>query len=215
MICSAAPELAQKATLLVCIVQPADWRVYITPALVFLSAVIALAALFNARRVAREKATLDLIEKVESGDHYRKINHTFSILRRGAGFAKLSNPQSEEDKNTRREVNDYLNHYELVSIGILNGMLDEKVYRTWMRGPFVRDWNAAADWIQRERWKRDDQGQWEYYGQIFQNYQVIACRWSHEAIALSATYAAPPTDQEAGGPGDEAMPSDASEERSV
>src|SRR4028119_212047 len=164
--------------MVVCILQPTDWRIYITPALVFVSAIIAFLAMLNARHLARERATLDLIEKVESGEHYRNITQTFSDLRRGAGFAHLSRPKPEDEK-ARRCVNDYLNHYELVAIGILKGMLDESVYRDWMRGPFVRDWNAAADFIQRERWKRDDDGEWKYYAKTFMNYEVIARRWSY------------------------------------
>ena len=162
--------------------------------------------MLNARRVAREKATLDLIEKVESGEHYRKIVTTFSELRRGRGFAHLSNPTSAEGLEARRCVNDYLNHYELVSIGILSGLLDEGVYRAWMRGPFVRDWNAASEWIQRERWKRLEDGTWEYYGQVFMNYEIMARRWSHEAKALDETTSGPPGDADAGGPSDEPLP---------
>jgi hypothetical protein len=204
--CSSATGLTQAASTVICIVEQPDWRIYITPALVALSAIIAFIAMLNARRVAKERATLDLIEKVESGDHYRKITKTFSELRRGRGFAHLSNPKLEEDKEARRCVNDYLNHYELVSIGILSGLLDETVYRSWMRGPFVRDWNAASDWVQRERWKRQDDGTWEYYGQVFMNYEIVARKWSHEAKALDETSGGPPPEIEAGGPSDEPLP---------
>ena len=118
----------------------------------------------------------------------------------------MSNPQTEEDKEARRCVNDYLNHYELVSIGILSGLLDEAVYRKWMRGPFVRDWNAAADWVQRERWKLQPDGTWQYYGQTFMNYEVMARRWSADAIALDENSGGPPSPEEAGGPSDEPIP---------
>lgn len=160
----------------------------------------------NARRMARQRATLDFIEKVESGDHYRNIVHIFTELRRGKGFAHLTNPQTDEDKEIRRCVNDYLNHYEMVCIGISEGILDEKIYREWMRGPFVRDWNAAADWIQRERWKRSDEGVWEYYEKTFAAYGYWACRWSPEAIVLDENYSPPP--QDAAGIADEPLPKD-------
>jgi xanthine dehydrogenase iron-sulfur cluster and FAD-binding subunit A len=86
--CSAAHEVAQQASTIICIVEPTDWRIYITPVLVFLSTLIAIAAIRNARRVAREKATIDLIEKVESGEHYRQIAQTFSRFRQGPGFVR-------------------------------------------------------------------------------------------------------------------------------
>ncbi len=75
-----------------------------------------------------------------------------------------------------------------------------------MRGPFVRDWNAAVDWVQRERWKRTEQGKWRYYAQVFCNYEAVACRWSSEGVRLNRLYSGPPSDEEAGGPGDERLP---------
>lgn len=159
-------------------VEPAapDWRVYLTPFLALVSIIVAYRAIVNARRMARQRATLDFIEKVESGDHYRHIVQTFSDLRRGPGFGDIMNPQTEQAKDLRRCVNDYLNHYEMVAIGIREGILDEKIYRDWMRGPFVREWNAAAEWIQNERWKRQPDGSWEYYEKTFENYGLLAAR---------------------------------------
>jgi Domain of unknown function (DUF4760) len=51
---------------------------------------------------------------------------------------------------TLKLIGDYINHYELVAIGIRSNILDERMYRTWMEGPFVRDFNSAADFIQSE-----------------------------------------------------------------
>lgn len=205
MDCSAAQSVWPLASTLVCIVQPADWRIYITPALVAVSALIALSALVNTRQIARRKATLDLIKKVESTDHYRQLNKTFSRLRRSEGFAHLGNPRPE-DEDDRARVNDYLNHYELVSVGIFQRILDEAFYRTWMRAPFVRDWNAAADFIQRERWRRETDQSWTYNEKIFCNYQRMARRWSRAALDLTAASSGPPTDAESGGPGDDPLP---------
>jgi hypothetical protein len=185
--------------------QPPDWRIYITPALVFVSAIIAVAAMFMQRKIARQRATLDFIEKVESGDHYRKIVHTFTGLRRGKGFAHLNNPKTKADKETRRCVNDYMNHYEMVAIGIRTGILDKRFYRDWMRGPFVRDWNAIADWVQGERWKFED-GSWNYYPQTFCEFERLAHEWSDEAIAIGRSYSGPPADDQKGSPSAEPLP---------
>ncbi len=161
--------------------------------------------------MARQRATLDFIEKVESGDHYRRIVETFSDLRRGPGFGDIMSPQTEQAKDLRRCVNDYLNHYEMVSIGIRKGILDEKIYRSWMRGPFVRDWNAAAEWIQRERWKRQGNGLWEYYEKTFENYGWLAKRWSREATIINKDFRPPPTDENAKSPSADPLPSDSAD----
>lgn len=167
--------------------------------------------MLTTRAVARQRATLDLIEKRESTEHYRTLASGFSRIRRANGFEALNNTTTDIAKAERQIVVDYLNHYELISIGILNNILDERIYRTWMRGPFVRDWNAAADWIQRERWKQDEAGNWEYYEQTFENYEKVARRWSPDAIILTRETSPPPSAAEAGGPGDEALPADSGE----
>jgi hypothetical protein len=192
---------------LVCIVPPAaDWRTLIAPALVLISTAVAVLALITTKRIARRKATLDLIEKVESTEHYRSLNATFSRLRRGRGFAHLADPLTPQDEADRARVNDYLNHYELVSVGIFQRILDEAFYRTWMRAPFVRDWNAAVDFVQRERWRRGPDGAWTYNARIYCNYQRMARRWSREALNLTADYGGGAPGGAGAGPGDEALP---------
>lgn len=162
--------------------------------------------MLNTRAVARQRATLDLIEKSESSEYYRDLHATYSRLRREGGLPKLANPQTDIDKADRQAVMNYLNHYELIAIGIRENILDEKFYRSWMRGPFVRDWNAARDLIQRQRWKKLEDGKWEYYSQTFENYQYLACRWSTDVEYLSEESGGPPSADEAGGPGDEPLP---------
>lgn len=155
------------------------------------------------RAIARQKATLDLIEKRESTEHYRQIIDRFSTLRKARGFNHLNDPV-EADIADRRMLIDYLNHYELVSIGIRQDILDAKIYRAWIEGSFVRDWNAVAEWVQRERWKKDADGNWTYRNSIYASYQQMACRWSPDAVRLSASSTPPPTETFVGG--DEPFP---------
>lgn len=184
----------------------AGWWQWLTPAIASASALIAWRALYNTRALARRKATIDLIEKAESSEVYREAHRIFSEVRRGNGFQRLAAPLTDKDQLTRQRVLDYLNHYELVSIGIRAGILDEAFYRAWMQGPFVRDWNAASGLIQGERWKRGDRGGWSYRPQVFAAYQLIACRWSSEALRLDNRSGKPPDDARAVGPGDEPLP---------
>lgn len=180
---------------------------YLAPGVTLLAAtvasIIAIVALRNTRSVARQKATLDLIEKRESTAHYRDLSRTFFELQKGPGFMHLVAP-SDADRPTRKQVFDYLNHYEIIAIGLRQNILDEKIYRAWMEGAFVRDWNAAADFIQRERWKCDEAGVWHYRDSIYENYEHVARRWSRETRVLSAASSAPPTAPV--GPGDDQLP---------
>lgn len=213
MECSTAVQTAYAVGEVVCINAPAaGWQSYVLPGLALCSFITAIVAIITTRAVARQKATLDLIEKRESTDLYRQLASDFSkVRRRPGGFASLNNPKTDADKSDRQKVVRYLNHYELISIGILNGILDDKIYRTWMRGAFTRDWNAAADWIQRERWKRD-KGEWSYYDRLFENYGRVAKRWSNEVRVLTKKSGGPPSGADIGGPGDEALPAPPGEE---
>ena len=204
MHCYDSAAIAKAASHVVCIVQAPDWRIYLSPILIAISAFIAYRAILNTRSIARQKATLDFIEKSESTELYRTASDTFSDLRRGEGFSLLHAPQDDETRARRRAVTDYLNHYEFIAIGILEDILDEKIYRAWMEGAFVRDWNAAAEFIQRERWKRRDDGTWYYYPHHFEHYQCVAESWSKEAVPISQVYSGPPA--EANGPGADPIP---------
>ncbi len=170
-----------------------------------MSAVVALLGVRSARATARQRATLDLIEKVESTPHYRGLHSVFSYHRRQSTFDRLHDPLEEKDKDERQKVLDYLNHYELVAIGIRHAILDGKIYKAWMLGPFVRDWNASAAFIQRERWKWDANGaSWIYHARLYENYQSVAQTWSTDATDIDEGASRPP--RAPSGPGDEALP---------
>lgn len=129
----------------------------------------------------------------------------FSEIRRLRGFADLHDPEGENAVQ-RRTVLDHLNHFEIIAIGIREGILDARIYRAWMEGSFVRDWNAAADWVQRERWKIGPDGKWTYRKSIFENYQWAACRWSKDAIRLSEKSSLPPSTMKAQSSSDALLP---------
>ena len=217
MDCATVPATAAlRAVHITCIVNPPfDWHALIAPGVTGLGVVVAIGlALVNvrtARSIARLKATLDLIEKVESSEHYRKRHETFRAVRIGGGFPALENPTDAAATARRYEIVEYLNHYELVALGILNRVLDAAMYRNWMAGPFVRDWNAAAGWIQNERWKLENDGTWSYRAETFGNYQTVARQWSDEAIVLTRDTSSPPISAARRpdgqlGPGDEPLP---------
>lgn len=201
-------EITQEAAqaTIVCVASSFNWLYLASLCLVFISVIVATWGVRTARASARQRATLDLIEKVESTPHYQELNRAFSYRRRTDTFAALHSPTEVKDQEDRRKVSNFLNHYELVSIGISEKILDEKFYRNWMAGPFIRDWNAASEFIQNERWKWDAAAKkWIYHAQVFENYQDLATRWSSQAIRLTAETMPPP--KLPSGPGDEAYPS--------
>ena len=45
----------------------------------------------------------------------------------------------------------FLNHYELVAIGIQHGIIDEPFYSEWARTVLVRHWEISADYVDAVR----------------------------------------------------------------
>lgn len=197
-----------------CAVDPDPWwkiaLSIVTPVLVFASAIIAWRSLRNTRAVAKQRATLDLIEKAESTDHYRRLSTAFARARRENKFAILNDPPTPDDRELRQAVLDYFNHYELVAIGIDHDILDETIYRAWMQSHVVMEWNAAAVFIQNERWRLNaDKSDFEYRGELFGNLQRAVCRWSGDAVRLTAQTGAKPVvtpDTNVDAPGDIPLP---------
>lgn len=190
--------------------QPGLWAPYIGPAAtviaVFVSAsitiAIALSQLATTRSIARMRATLDLIEKAESSEHYIKITATFSDVRRTNAFLALVDPIAK-DRPKRFAVLGYLNHYETIALFIRKRVLDELTYKDWIVGTLVRDWNAATGFIQRERWGWDGD-KWVYDPTLLKELQALACRWSRDAVRLDAGHSGPPPGLP--GPEDDLLP---------
>ena len=157
----------------------AHWAAFLSPLVLVCSVFAAIIGIRHGRQTTRMKATLDLIERFESTEHYIQLRTCFSQRRMSDSFAALNVPKTDKDKKDRQAVLDYLNHYEIVAIGINTGILDKGVYSSWMTGALVRDWNAAADFIQRERRKyHADTQMWSYNAQIYENYQRLVADWA-------------------------------------
>jgi hypothetical protein len=117
------------------------------------AAVIAGAAIWWNRRIARLKATLDLIEGSESKEDYQVRYRAFRDFPRAdaAGREAIADPGNTETADTRAKCQDFLNHYELVAIACRHGLIDEGFYRAWMGPVLVRDWNEAVVLVRRAR----------------------------------------------------------------
>src|SRR3954468_2341142 len=132
------------------------WASLIAPSATLLAG--AVAATFAAisirttREIARHRATLDYIESYESTDFYQKIRQTYISLRASpAGFESIYNPQAEEDKSNRQHVISFLNHYEMLSLGIQYGTISEEIYYRHFRAAVVSDWAALEPFIKHRR----------------------------------------------------------------
>lgn len=193
-LCENTENINETTQIVICVVSSFSYWSLVGPGVIAVSAFIAVLSLISAQRIARTKATLDLIEKVESTPHYQQLHATFAYFKRTDSFDRLHTPKEDKDRADRAAVNGFLSHYELVSIGIEKNILDESFYRDWMETPFVRDWNAAAKFIQRERWRLNENGtDYEYYPRLFEYYGRVAQKFSDDAVVLDESYGDKPS----------------------
>ena len=126
---------------------------WVQPAVVLLGILVAVAAIWWNRHVARLKATLDLIEGSESKDFYQVRYKAFRQYRRDAEYKAqvLSEERDEQAQDKRTKCLDFLNHYELVAIACRAGIIDEKFYMLWMGPALLRDWAEGAELVRGAR----------------------------------------------------------------
>lgn len=129
---------------------------WVSPLVVLLGIAVSLAMAHRTietnRRIARMKSTLDLIETAESSEYYQGLYQAFKRFRSDGEFKKVVlSPRTAEDRKSRLQCWDFLNHYELVAIGIAEGILDEDFYKRWMGYAVLRDFKEGRDLISAAR----------------------------------------------------------------
>ena len=142
--------MPETLTCVVEIIQNGQW---LSPLAILVSACIGAGVALNAiktnREIAKKRATLDVILKSESDEYFERIFSVFlSEKQRKAGLATLVNPETDAEKRSQTEVDNFLNHYELIAISIKKEILDEDFYKQWMRSSYIRHFHEAKDYIE-------------------------------------------------------------------
>lgn len=71
---------------------------------------VAIFSVVANRKIARMRATLDLIERSESSQHYLDIRKSFKKLQNKDTIERVCSPKNEDDENIRRTILAYMNH---------------------------------------------------------------------------------------------------------
>jgi len=114
-----------------------------------LAAIFAAIAIVTNRWATRMRATLDLLERLETHEYYQKRYRAFRKVRLEThGIHKIIIEISTGTEDTERGLClDFLNVYELIALGIRKGILDEHFYRQAYESTLLRDWEAAKPLI--------------------------------------------------------------------
>lgn len=138
---------------------------------VVISVVIALIVLVLTQRSGKKRETLNLISTIrtsgefkESRDAYLKlVNSTNNLVE----FAKEDNSETKEAKI----IEEMLNYYELISLGIRMGTLDEHFYKLWYRSSLVTDYRRLQPYVAELR-------RWTGVPTYFYQFEKLATKWA-------------------------------------
>lgn len=111
----------------------------------FIGASVAILSLKAHRDIARKRATLDVILKSESDEYFERIYKVFASEKdRSGGLQALLSAETVTEKGAKTEVDNFLNHYELIAISIEQEILDEGFYKAWMKTTYVNHYEQAS-----------------------------------------------------------------------
>lgn len=161
-----------------------DITIWLSPLAILASAGVAI---FSARRsiaaqrqIARTRASLDLLLKLEGDSEFIKASEVYRDVRDGRGLDSLvvtevGKSMSKRDEHEEFYVDHYLNTLELVCVGISEGTIDELYIYQYMRGAIVNAWKASKDYIDKSRELSNKR--------VFQKLEAVGRAWdSHKFL---------------------------------
>lgn len=147
-----------------------------------ISAVVALIVFRHTRHSNRRRATLDMVMRSLHDQDARQIHAEFRSLltkeRDADDCFKIASLMDEtpENKEDRNRVISQLNIYELIALGINNGVFDEQFYKRWFHGQFTKDFEGATPLINAIRENRPS---------VYCEYQALYARWIRKRHPVS------------------------------
>ncbi|MBM3528616.1 MAG: DUF4760 domain-containing protein [Alphaproteobacteria bacterium] len=134
---------------------------------------VALWGILSQRAIARRRATLEHISKMEADATFIAARRKFiELSKKPEGLA----PWAADDKDTSSEAQNIrlvLNEFEIVSIGIQLGIFDYETYRRWFQLTVVRFWSHGAPYIQAVRARTN-------HPALFHEFEELA-RWMNDS----------------------------------
>jgi len=111
---------------------------------------VAMVAICMQRQTARAQATLNHLAKMEFDQDFLHAKKTFLEIEANGELIKYADRSSAHTKNARY-IRLYLNHFELVSLGIQHKIIDYDIFKRWNRKTVQLVWTAAWPFVNKLR----------------------------------------------------------------
>ncbi len=148
------------------------WQTYgpvLTGGAVIFSAAIGIAVLLTNRRIARRRATLDLILHIESDGDLIKSRNAFTEIKKSNVRSSTHGKEELRASDEAGHIRTVLNINELVAVSIQEGVIDESVFRRWFNSAFIDDYKSMTGYIEETRKWRNPH--------VFKELEGLALRW--------------------------------------
>lgn len=149
------------------------WATYgsaITGGAVIVSAICAFSVVLVNRKIARRRATLDLILHIESDRELLEARNRFIKLKKSETRSHVWGTEDQRDSEEATTIRTTLNINELVAVSICEGVIDECVYRRWFNKAYIGDYRAMTGYIQAVR-------EYKKNPAIFKEFEELALKW--------------------------------------
>ena len=139
---------------------------------IVISAIGVAAVIFWNLRIARRRATLDILLNEQTHETPIAERTKFLAIKKAGDISRwaTADHDNSEQLETIRAV---LNRYELVAIGIKGRTLDERLYKRWCRTTLVGDWIEVKPFVTQLRHKNK-------FPTLCCEFESLAQRWAKE-----------------------------------
>jgi hypothetical protein len=151
---------------------------YLSPLAILASASIgatmAAVSIMQSRKTARTKATLDLVLNHQESEYRETLANEFRQYRDDeSGLKSILENNHSAIIASKSKIFEFLNYYEVISVGFDHGILDQQFYYQFWKSPFIRDWNSSKDFIKLLQ---------KTNPKIFENFEKYALAWEKDEL---------------------------------
>ena len=153
------------------------------PLVLFLSVIIAIIAIFYARKNVRQQNSIELILSLQKESKFWESMTSIQAQRNhitqgdlhkiGELIGNSSNLENEKDE-MRKKVENFryiMNVFENVSVGIQYGIYDDSILKEMFRTSFVMTWNCSKPVVIKIREIRQKNTYYEIYEKVAKRWQ--------------------------------------------
>jgi Domain of unknown function (DUF4760) len=144
---------------------------FIQAAGVIVSIIIALIVLILNQRSNKKRETLILISSIRNSEQYKETRRAYlKVVNTTTNLVDFAKEENSEKQQTIL-IEEMLNQYELVALGVRMGTLDEHFYKLWYRTSLITDYHRLKPFIEEVR-------RWTGVDTYFYQFEMLANRWA-------------------------------------